>query len=118
MSLADPEPPRRWSVDDPGWLPSEACCISVFLNGMLVRNVIAYDCEAGTVTMYMLNNAGRFVLVPEGDMCEEYTATGEVVARWNSNRPRFDKAMALFRRMLRVGELMCLAGNRPRYIAR
>lgn len=77
-------PPIRLSVADLGkpdrpvtW--EEAARIQVMLDGVEVRDVLAYDCEAGTVERQKRDRAGELV-VQDGNLVTE-VVSGEVIAQ-------------------------------------
>lgn len=79
---ADTLPPVRLSVDDckTGRFPWEdAMRIEISLDGVIQGDVVAYDCEAGTLTRHQ---AGVALLNEARDEIQRETVTGVVTVRW------------------------------------
>ena len=74
------EAPRQYGTDMPCFDPEIGGRLRVTLDGVVVRNVIAYDMDAGQVLRYKTDEAGQFVLNIERDEVERELLTGEVVA--------------------------------------
>ena len=74
------DPPRRLSIDEPGYEPELGQNIEIWLDGCEQRKVIAYDCDAGTVHRYKVSGFGEIV-VEAGDAATE-TVSGDVQVRW------------------------------------
>jgi hypothetical protein len=79
-------PPRRYSVDAydaPNFLGPR---LSIFLNGVEQKDVVAYDCGAGTVLRNKLDAEGRAQIDPSkpGEVWRE-TVCGTVTVEWKDD---------------------------------
>ena len=75
------EAPRSYSVRDPAFEPEIGRRVEVRLDGDLQRKVIAYDCDAGTLTRYALDEAGKIKINREKREAVEETVAGVVEVR-------------------------------------
>jgi hypothetical protein len=76
-------PPRRYSVDSynaPIFLGPR---LRIFVDGIEQREVVSYDCDAGTVLRNKLDAEGRAQINPnEPDQVWRETVRGDVTVEW------------------------------------
>lgn len=74
-------PPRRLSIDEPGW---RRCVgrIRVMLDGERVERCVGYDADKGKITRQQLDEAGRIFVDPDTDRVAVETLTGAVKVQW------------------------------------
>lgn len=75
-------PPQRMSVHDKDFDWAAGSIIDVLLDGIVQQEVIAYDCDAGTVTRNALDAEGKVQLTPDGHDILKETVAGTVEVRW------------------------------------
>lgn len=73
-------PPVRSSVDDPHIDWSIASRTMIFLDGIEQRQVLSYDCAAGTLERYATGPAGNLII--KGDELRVENLTGVVSVGW------------------------------------
>lgn len=79
--------PRKLSIDDVFATGEHSDIwdkIDCLLDGYLMRQCVSYDMDAGEVTVYAVDEAGRLII--EGDGMKRVTATGKVEVRPQSVR--------------------------------
>lgn len=74
------DPPRHLSIDDPHYDPALGQNIEVWLDGYEQKRVLAYDCEAGSITRQKVMGFGEIVV--EGGEVAKETVVGDVRVRW------------------------------------
>lgn len=73
-------PPRQLSIDSPDYDPALGVAIEVWLDGYEQHQVLAYDCDAGTVQRYKVTGFGE--VFADGDQIACEIVTGDVQVRW------------------------------------
>lgn len=53
------DPPRKLSIDDASWNPN-CSNVRIFVRGKEIKNVIEYDAEEGTMTIYTGGFTGNY----------------------------------------------------------
>lgn len=74
------DPPRRYSVGQPGFDPEIAQRLLIKLDSKKLDLVIEYDADAGTALVFRAGTDGQIVL--EGDETATDALTGEVTVEW------------------------------------
>ncbi len=72
------EVPRSYSVDQPDFDPAVGCFLEVSLDGDVVKQVLAYDIDTGTVTRPKTDEGGRIVVDPQTEEIVTEVLTGQV----------------------------------------
>lgn len=76
-------PPVRYSVSQPDFDYEIGARLLVRLDGIEQKQVVAYDCEAGTVLRNKLDEQGRAQVNPDKrDEVWRETMTGNVTVEW------------------------------------
>lgn len=75
-------PPVRYSVSQPDFDYKIGARLLVRVDGVEQKEVVQYDCEAGTVLRNKLNADGKAQLAPDGKECWRETVTGKVTVEW------------------------------------
>jgi len=78
-------PPARYSVEQVDYDPALGARLCVHLDGVEQRRVIAYDCEAGTVTRCVLDAEGRLVVDENREDVGVETVSGRVEVTWRAD---------------------------------
>src|SRR5262245_53000649 len=83
MTAAD-QPPRRNSVEEAelNGGRSVAFRTEILLDGVVQVGVLAYDCDAGTLTREVRDASGQLQLNEARDEFLRETVVGEVTVRW------------------------------------
>lgn len=75
-------PPRAFTVNDPAFKQEVHGDICVFLDGVTQQRVVAYDCDAGTVTALKFDEQGRLVVDWADGEIEVEVKHGRVAVEW------------------------------------
>jgi len=59
--------------------------LDIFLNGEPVHDVVAYDCDAGTVTRHKRDHNGDRIIDVSGEKLETETLSGDVRVRYREH---------------------------------
>lgn len=80
---ADTAPPRAYSVHQPDFDFEIGRRLRVLVDGVEQREVVEYDCDAGTVLKNKLGENGRPMLNAKRDEIMRETVRGNVSVEWN-----------------------------------
>ena len=72
--------PVRYSIHQTGYDPDLGQRIHVTFNGQGIREVIAYDTEAGTIELYVTDARGNLVYDRATGIIQTHTLRGKVEA--------------------------------------
>lgn len=75
-------PPVRYSVSQPDFDHNVGARLLIRLDGVEQKDVIEYDCEAGTVLRNKLDESGRAQPTPDKSAVWTETMTGNVTVEW------------------------------------
>ena len=74
------DPPARMALSDENYDAELGRAVEVWLDGYEQNMVLAYDCEAGIVERYKMENFGD-IIIRDGDAVSEIVS-GNVSVRW------------------------------------
>ena len=76
-------PPRAYSIGQPDFNPDIGRRLRICVDGVEQREVVEYDCDAGTVLKNRLNSEGRAQVDPNNrEQVWRETVRGNVTAEW------------------------------------
>jgi hypothetical protein len=76
------EPPVRYSVGQEDFNPEIGRRLRIYCDGVLMSEVVEYDCEAGTVLKNKLDENGKAQLNAERSDILRETVKGQVTVEW------------------------------------
>jgi hypothetical protein len=86
LLLTDPvPPPRRYSVNRPGFDPSIGKRVKVLLDGIEQSLVVEYDCALGLVDRFVTDADGQIQLTADRKHARRELLRGEVTIEWKDN---------------------------------
>jgi hypothetical protein len=83
MMDADTAPPRAYSVEQSDFNPEIGRRLRICVDGVEQKEVVEYDCDAGTVLRNKLDAEGRVQVNPNRDEVWRETVCGKVTVEWN-----------------------------------
>jgi hypothetical protein len=75
-------PPRAYSIGQPDFNPEIGRRLRICVDGIEQREVVEYDCDAGTVLKNKLGHDGRPMLNDARDAVARETVRGTVTVEW------------------------------------
>lgn len=78
------QPPRAYDVGQPDFDPAIGQRLEILLEGNVVTQVLAYDCDKGTVTRNATDEQGNIRVNAARDAIETETLTGTVEVRFKA----------------------------------